>query len=224
MDSERLSPPSLLVLDTTSASPLSTSTPTRSAGHIRRAEQRMHLRNPGRHGRADPWVAGKEKRLVKGTFSPRNPIRFETTVDAPTQPPYRRTLRPRPPDPGRHRVGPKRRHHPHQQPVALPDAFAVGQRSVHRSVAPLPQATVGSGSSHPTCPLQILDPFTPRRAHCFTPRRAHCPTPAPTPMSSDLPASHQEGVTPTTHLPHTQCKSESTVPAKVNSRRPPNAP
>src|SRR5450759_2192609 len=94
MDSERLEPPSLLVLDTTSASPLSTSTPTRSAGHIRRAEQRMHLRNPGRHGRADPWVAGKEKRLVKGTFSPRNPIRFETTVDAPTQPPYRRTLRP----------------------------------------------------------------------------------------------------------------------------------
>jgi hypothetical protein len=124
--------------------------------------------------------------------SPRNPIRFETTVDTP--PPAaispHATTSQAGPNPDRHHVRVQRRRHPHQQPVALPDAFAAGQRLVHHSAAAVPQASVGSGSNHSPAPSTSPAPFTSCWAHCRD-----------TGSDSDVPdllASHQEGVTHTT--------------------------
>jgi hypothetical protein len=160
--------------------PLSTPIPTRSTGSHQQSTATLSLMSHRRReGQSAKRMVG-EKRLVKGTFPHVTPFVSRRPLTRPRQPTFRRTLRPASPaQSGRHHVGPTRRHHPHQQPVAPPDAFAAGQRLVHRSAAPLRQASVGSGSNHPRLPPTDRRPHSPPAGPTARHRLRHrCPGPS----------------------------------------------
>ena len=171
-----MKPLSLLVVDTTPASPLSTPIPTRSTGSDQQSTATLSLMSlRRREGQSGERAVG-EKRLVKGTFPHITPFVSRRPLTRPRQPPDRHTLRPAGPASIRAvimsaSVDTTRTLSQSQRPTAAPR----GRRLVHRSAAPLPQVSVGSGGDHRRLPSKSLTPFP----SCW----AHCPTPAPTPMS-----------------------------------------
>ena len=179
-------PLSLLVLDTTSAPPsrhrYRPGRPVPSAEH-----DNVVPDAPPTLSRGGCGACGGGETPCQRHVSPRNPIRFETTVDTPSPAAASPHAAPKSgrPQSGRHHVRASVdttrtliQSHP-------PDAFSVGQRLVHRSAAAVPQASVGSGGNHPRLPLHIPDPI-----HLLL-------GPLPdTGSDSDVPdllASHQEG-------------------------------
>jgi hypothetical protein len=197
MGDSLVEPLSLRALDTTSVPPsrhrYRPGRPVRSAEHGNVVPD-----VPATPRRAGCGACGGGKTPCQRHVSPRNPIRFETTVDTPPAAdgsPHGATSQAGP-NPGRHHVR-ARRHHPHQQSIALPDAFASGQRLVHRSAAHLPQTSSGRAPITATSASRSLIPFT----LCC----ANCPARASTPMSPEPSRQSSDRGYANNHLPHTQC-------------------
>jgi len=187
MGDRPLEPLSLLVLDTTLCVP-ALDTDTDPVDRFRSAEHAHVVPDvpPTPQGQSAKR-AGGEKRLVKGTFPHVTPVVSRRPLTRPLQRHFAAGCD----ESGRPQSGSSscpraRRHHPHRQPVAPPDALSVGQRLVHRSAAALPQATVGSGGNHPRLPpSKSLTPFT----HCW----AHWRGGPGHRMEKVTGRSHQEG-------------------------------
>jgi hypothetical protein len=154
----------------------------------------MSLRRRG--GRSAERAVGK-KRLVKGTYHHVTPALSRRPLTRRRQPPFRRTGGPARAALNRVVIMSARAvdANPHPWRVALPNAFAAGQRLVHRSAAPLPQTSSGRAPITATSASGSLIPFTPCCAYCRHGLRLRCPR--------SLLASHQIGVTRTTicHTP-----------------------
>jgi hypothetical protein len=189
-------PLSLLVVDTTSAPPLSTLIPARSTGSHQQSTATLSLMSHGRREGQSAERAVGEKRLVKGTFLHVTPFTLRRPLTRPLQPPFGRTLRPVRPGPIESASCPREASTPPAPPASRTARRLRRGTTVGTSpVAPLPQATLGSGSNHPICPLQVPGPLT------------HCPTPAPTPMSPEPSRQSSAGVTQTTPICHTPSAS-----------------